>query len=234
MPRPIYASVSIAALTHNLATVRQHVHREAVAAGGEPPALWAVIKGNAYGHGIAHAVAGFGAAQGLAVVGLDEAVRCREAGWGGPILLLEGFFQPTDLEIVDRYHLTTTVHTGEQLDMLTHARLSRRLDILLKLNSGMNRLGFSVAAYHAAYARASVLQQQGLFGAIGNMTHFACADGPEGVSQQMQIFRSVTHALTGVMSVCNSAAILRYPEVAIGVAGQPSWARPGIDRKSVV
>ncbi len=88
-------------------------------------------------------MAGFSKAQGLAMLDLDEAVRCREAGWGGPILLLEGFFNPSDLDIVDRYHLSTTVHNREQLDMLARARLSRRVDIMLKLNSGMNRLGFS-------------------------------------------------------------------------------------------
>ena len=63
---------------------------------GLPPSIWAVIKANAYGHGIEQAVAGFSSAQGLAMLDLDEAVRCREAGWGGPILLLEGFFEPAD------------------------------------------------------------------------------------------------------------------------------------------
>ena len=140
---------------------------------------------------------------------LDEAVRCREAGWGGPILLLEGFFEPADLDIVDRYHLSTSVHHREQLDMLARARLSRKVDIMLKLNSGMNRLGFSPAAYPAAFERAQLLQQQGVLGSVGKMTHFACADGPQGVNEQLGLFNSVTHRFPGAVSVCNSAATLR-------------------------
>ena len=88
MPRPILASISIPALRHNLSTVRRHLDQAAQSAGGEAASIWAVIKANGYGHGIERAVAGFSAAQGLAMLDLDEAVRCREAGWGGPILLL--------------------------------------------------------------------------------------------------------------------------------------------------
>jgi alanine racemase len=230
MPRPISASVSVAALTHNLGAVHRHLEQAAHAAGGNrvAPAVWAVIKANAYGHGIEAAVRGFSQAQGLAMLDLSEAVRCREAGWGGPILLLEGFFDQADLEILDRYHLTTTVHCHEQLDMLAHARLSRRLDIFLKLNTGMNRLGFSDRVYRAAYARAASLQSQGVVGAVGRMTHFANADGPQGIAAQMEVFRRVAADLPGPVSLCNSAATLRYPEVALAGAAHASWVRPGI------
>mgnify|MGYP002040579494 FL=1 len=171
---------------------------------------------------------GFSKAQGLAMLDLDEAVRCREAGWGGPILLLEGFFNPADLDLVDRYHLSTTVHNREQLDMLARARFARRVDIMLKLNSGMNRLGFSPAAYPAAHERAMLLQQQGTVGSIGKMTHFACADGPQGVNEQLAVFNSVTHKLPGAISVCNSAATLRFADIAVGSPTQTHWVRPGI------
>lgn len=228
MPRPISATISVSALTHNLATVRRHLDQTAVAAQGLPPSIWAVIKANAYGHGIEQAVAGFSSAQGLAMLDLDEAVRCREAGWGGPILLLEGFFEPADLDIVDRYHLSTSVHHREQLDMLARARLSRKVDIMLKLNSGMNRLGFSPAAYPAAFERAQLLQQQGVLGSVGKMTHFACADGPQGVNEQLGLFNSVTHRFPGAVSVCNSAATLRFAEIAVGSETQAHWVRPGV------
>ncbi|AOB38998.1 alanine racemase [Bordetella parapertussis] len=228
MPRPIFASISQSALRHNLATVRRHLDDVAAKADGTPPSIWAVLKANAYGHGIEQAVAGFSAAQGLAMLDLQEAVRCREAGWGGPILLLEGFFQPSDLEIVDRYHLATTVHTREQFDMLAHARLSRRVDIMVKLNSGMNRLGFAPDAYGSAYARAQQLHEYGVVGGIGKMTHFACADGPQGVTQQMNVFNGATAHLAGATSVCNSAATLRYADLAVGHDGQTHWVRPGI------
>lgn len=228
MPRPISATISVSALTHNLATVRRHLDQTAAAAQGLPPSIWAVIKANAYGHGIEQAVAGFSSAQGLAMLDLDEAVRCREAGWGGPILLLEGFFEPADLDIVDRYHLSTSVHHREQLDMLARARLSRKVDIMLKLNSGMNRLGFSPAAYPAAFERAQLLQQQGVLGSVGKMTHFACADGPQGVNEQLGLFNSVTHRFPGAVSVCNSAATLRFAEIAVGSETQAHWVRPGV------
>jgi len=229
MPRPIQASISLAALAHNLDVVRRHLEHAAQAAAGVAPSIWAVIKANAYGHGIETAVAGFSAAQGLAMLDLAEAVRCREAGWGGPILLLEGFFQPADLELVDRYHLSVTVHTREQLDMLSHARLSRRVDIMLKLNSGMNRLGFAPDAYGSAHARALQLREQGIVGAVGKMTHFACADGTQGVAGQMQVFQGATRGLgDGPVSVCNSAATLRYPDIAVARDAQAHWVRPGI------
>lgn len=228
MPRPISATVSVSALAHNLAAVRRHLEQTAAAASGLPPSIWAVIKANAYGHGIEQAVAGFSKAQGLAMLDLDEAVRCREAGWGGPILLLEGFFEPVDLEIIDRYHLSTTVHNREQLDMLARAHLSRRVDIMLKLNSGMNRLGFSPASYAAAHERAMLLQQQGVLGSVCKMTHFACADGPQGVTEQMAVFNSVTHKMPGAISVCNSAATLRFAEIAVASETQSHWVRPGI------
>lgn len=228
MPRPISATVSVSALAHNLATVRRHLEQTAAAASGLPPSIWAVIKANAYGHGIEQAVTGFSKAQGLAMLDLDEAVRCREAGWGGPILLLEGFFKPSDLDLVDRYHLSTTVHNREQLDMLARARFSRRVDIMLKLNSGMNRLGFSPAAYPAAHERAMLLQQQGTLGSVGKMTHFACADGPQGVTEQLAVFNSVTHKMPGAISVCNSAATLRFADIAVGSPTQTHWVRPGI------
>jgi len=228
MPRPISATVSVSALAHNLAAVRRHLEQTAAAASGLPPSIWAVIKANAYGHGIEQAVTGFSKAQGLAMLDLDEAVRCREAGWGGPILLLEGFFNPSDLDLIDRYHLSTTVHNREQLDMLARARFARRVDIMLKLNSGMNRLGFSPAAYPAAHERALLLQQQGTVGSIGKMTHFACADGPQGVNEQLAVFNSVTHKLPGTISVCNSAATLRFADIAIGSPTQTHWVRPGI------
>ncbi|SAI72241.1 catabolic alanine racemase [Bordetella ansorpii] len=229
MPRPISASVSVSALRHNLAVVRRLLDQDAERAGAQPASIWAVIKANAYGHGIERAVAGFSAAQGLAMLDLDEAVRCREAGWGGPILLLEGFFQPADLDLVDRYHLTSTVHTHEQLDMLATARLSRRVDVMVKLNSGMNRLGFAPHDYAQAHARAVQLHAKGVLGSVGRMTHFACADGPEGVAGQLEVFGRATGGLAnGPVSVCNSAATLRYPEIARGDAGTQHWVRPGI------
>jgi len=227
MPRPISATVSTAALAHNLDTVRRHLEAAAREAGTPAPSIWAVIKANAYGHGIERAVAGFSAAQGLAMLDLAEAVRCREAGWGGPILMLEGFFSTSDIEILDRYHLTTVIHHRDQLDMLEFSKPGRRLDAYVKLNSGMNRLGFGEAAYREAYSRARYLRDLGVLGTLGKMTHFATADGPAGIGEQLACFERVTRGLSGPVSVCNSAATLRFPEAAAR-ADHAAWVRPGI------
>lgn len=229
MPRPISALISVPALSYNLATVRGYLDQAAQAASGVAPFIWAVIKANAYGHGIEQAVRGFSAAQGLAMLDIDEAVRCRETGWGGPVLLLEGFFSSSDLDLIDRYHITTAVHCDEQLTMLSQARLTRRVDIMLKLNSGMNRLGFEPRNYQDAYRRATFMQAKGVLGNIGKMTHFANADGPQGVDGQWQVFDRATQNLAGTVSVCNSAASLRFPDIAIARSDEtPHWVRLGV------
>jgi len=234
MPRPITATISVDALTHNLEVVRKHVQQAAItasAAQGRPlaaPSIWAVIKANAYGHGIEQAVRGFWQAQGLALLDLNEAVRCREAGWGGPILLLEGFFEPADVEVLERYHLTTSVHHADQLAILAENRGSRRLDVFMKLNSGMNRLGFAPDAYRAAYQQALRLRDDGILNNVGKMTHFANADGQQGIAAQMEVFNRITEGLPGPVSVSNSAATLRYPDISLARDDHGSWVRPGI------
>jgi len=233
MPRPISLSLSARALTHNLAVVRRHLTAVAQDQAREhaslrPPFIWAVIKADAYGHGIELAVRAFSEAQGLAMLDFAEAIRAREAGWGGPILMLEGFFDPADIELLDRYHLTTSIHCQAQLDMLASAHVSRRIDAFVKLNSGMNRLGFLPDAYRAAYAAAQQLQQRNILGHVGKMTHFATADGPEGVTQQMSIFNATVQGLPGPVSVCNSAATLRFADLALSQPDQASWVRPGV------
>ena len=83
------------------------------------------------------------ATDGFGLLDLEEAVKLRELGWAGPILLLEGFFRPTDIDVIDRYSLSTTMHCDEQLRMLEMARLSKPVNIQLKMNTGMNRLGYT-------------------------------------------------------------------------------------------
>jgi alanine racemase len=214
MPRPIRVRFDLAALTANLAMVRARAPRSRV---------WAVVKANAYGHGLLRAAEALRAADGYALLDLNEAARLREAGFAHPILLLEGVFEAHDIETVDALHLTPVVHRREQIDLLEAASASgqvrRPLDVFLKVNSGMNRLGFSGEAVGAAHARL-----KGLRGvkSVTLMTHFADADGPSGVGDQMQAFGAATAGLEGPRSLANSAAILRYPET------HADWVRPGI------
>ncbi len=210
MPRPIRASFRLSALTRNLGVVRRRAPRSRI---------WAVVKADAYGHGLARVAQALAAAEGYALLDLNEAVRLRESGIVKPILLLEGIFQPADLELVDRYGLTVVVHDFEQILMLERARLGTQISVYLKINTGMNRLGFTGSGVRAAYSR---LQAGGKAGAIALMTHFADADGSAGVAAQLARFSEWTAGLQGEVTLANSAAILRHPET------HADWVRPGI------
>ena len=210
MPRPIQATIHTQALAHNLQQVRRQV----------PDArVWAVVKANAYGHGIERAFAGLRGADGFALLDLAEAQRVRDLGWRGPVLLLEGVFEQRDLELCSRLDLWHTVHCEAQIDMLAAHKTNVPQRVFLKLNSGMNRLGFRPEQYRSAWTRLNALPQ---VDEISHMTHFSDADGPRGVAQQMAVFDAATRDLPGERTVSNSAAVLRQPEVAL------DWVRPGI------
>jgi alanine racemase len=210
MPRPIRATFDSAALRNNLAVARARAPDSRV---------WAVVKANAYGHGILRAVDALASADGYALLDLDEAVRLRDAGVRKPILLLEGFFALDDLAIVVEHGLAVVVHCEEQVDMLVAAGFPARIPIYLKLNTGMNRLGFAPEAFRLALER---LQGCRMAGEITLMTHFADADGERGVREQLERFANVARDLSLSRSLANSAAVLRYPESHAG------WIRPGI------
>lgn len=226
MPRPILATIDTNALAHNLQTVAQRLTQDASDA---RPLIWAVIKSRGYGHGIVAALAGFAQADGLAMLDLDEAVRCRELGWTGPLLLLEGFFDAADLDLLSRYRISIAIHCHEQLEMLESYPVRCPIDALVKLNTGMHRLGFQPGEYAAAFARAQALQSSGVLGSLGKMTHFAQADDDADFTrEQLASFTSITQGLPGAVSVCNSAATLT-PGLAAGLlAGDKQWVRPGI------
>ena len=138
MPRPIEALVHTAALAHNLARAR---------AAAPDARVWAVVKANAYGHGIERAFAGLRGADGFALLDLAEAERLRALDWRGPILLLEGCFEPRDLELCSRLNLWHVVHCTAQIDWLAAHKTHQPHRVFLKMNSGMNRLGFTPAAF---------------------------------------------------------------------------------------
>ena len=210
MPRPIRASFRLSALKHNLGVARRHAPKSRV---------WAVVKANAYGHGLLRAAQALADADGYALLDLNEAVRLREAGSAKPMLLLQGIFQTADLELVDRYGLTLALHDFEQISMLEHARLSAPVAVWLKLNTGLSRLGFAGTQVRAAYGR---LEASGKAAAISLLTHFADADGAAGVAAQMARITEWTAGLNAEASLANSAALLRYPET------HADWVRPGI------
>ena len=212
MPRPILATIHPAALQHNLARNR-HAAPDAK--------VWAVVKANAYGHGIERVFEGLRSADGFALLDLDEAQRVRDLGWRGSILLLEGVFEPRDLELCSRLDLWHTVHCDEQIDMLAACKTHVGHRVFLKMNSGMNRLGFTPARYRSAWARLNALPQ---VDEISLMTHFSDADGGQGIAAQMACFAEVTRDLPGERSLSNSAASLRHADAVTA----SDWIRPGI------
>lgn len=212
--RPICAAISTVALRHNLDVIRQ--------CAGDAK-VWAVVKANAYGHGIAHVYEGLRGADGFACLDLSEAQTLRSLGWRGPILLLEGAFNARDLELCSRLNLWHVIHCEVQIDWLAAHKTNEGQRVFLKMNSGMNRLGFAPAAYRAAYARLSGLPQ---VAEISHMTHFSDADvygdaGATKVARQLARFATSVEDLDGEASLGNSAATLRQ-------LTQNDWVRAGI------
>ena len=208
------------------------VHNLGVARRAAPDArVWAVVKANAYGHGIERVFEGLRGADGFALLDLNEAQRVRDLGWRGPILLLEGAFELRDLELCSRLDLWHTVHCDAQIDMLAAHKTNVPQRVFLKMNSGMNRLGFAPERYRSAWTRLNALPQ---VDEISLMTHFSDADGPKGVTEQMAVFAATTHDLPGERSLSNSAATLRHTADPAqmtepnGTQIVSDWVRPGI------
>ena len=211
MPRPIRATISAAAFAHNLAVAREHAGAARI---------WAVLKANAYGHGLLRAAQALAAADGFAVLDFVEALRLRNAGVAKPILMLEGFFKAEDLPLLVRHRLTPVIHNIEQVELLKKASPASPLDVYLKINSGMNRLGFTMENVGLAW---NALEANKSVASVTLMTHFADADGEEGISGQLQWFGVETRSFAAQRSLANSAALLRFPE-----ESRADWVRPGI------
>ncbi|HVL74861.1 MAG TPA: alanine racemase [Noviherbaspirillum sp.] len=214
MPRPLTATIHLSALRHNLALARRQAGNARV---------WAIVKANAYGHGLERAMRAFADADGLGLVEVDAAVRLRELGWRKPILLLEGFFDASDVPLLARYRIETAVHCDEQIALLAEASADAAIEVHLKMNSGMNRLGFTPDAYRTAHAH---LRANPAVAGITLMTHFANADDPgcAGLPLEAQLcrFNEGAAGLAGARSLSNSAAVLTRPDLAA------DWVRPGI------
>lgn len=208
--RPVRASISLGALRHNLRAAKERSHGAR---------LWAVVKANAYGHGLRRIEPALGAADGLALLETDDALGLRERGWQKPLLMLEGYFGPDEAALFARHGLTTVIHHAEQIDMLEGVAVDKPLDVYLKLNTGMNRLGFRMQSVREAIER---LRATAKVGTITLMTHFAEADGLRGVAEPLAAFDQATRDFALPASTANSAALLKFPE------SHRDWVRPGI------
>jgi len=210
MSRPIFAQVNLAALRRNLETVRAQAPQTQV---------FAVVKANAYGHGLLRVLPALADADGLALLELDAAIELRAQRYSRRILLLEGFFEPAELPEIAARRLAVVVHQEEQLRMLESAQLSRPLEVFLKVNTGMNRLGLRAAEVAAAVER---LAHCDAVATIRLMTHLARAEEPDGLREQVAAFDAACAGLPYVRSIANSAGVVRYREAGGEIV------RPGI------
>ncbi len=212
MSRPTHALIDLSALQHNLNIVRQHAPNTKI---------MAVIKANAYGHGFLQTAQALRQAEGFALLELDKAIKLRQEGFKQTILLLEGFFSASEIPLFEQYQLTAVVHQSNQIEMLAQSTC-QNLDVFVKINSGMNRLGFAPTEFPKAM---QALNMNKGIKHITLMTHFSSAGdtaGDQQFNQQLDCFNNITTEYQLPCSLANSAAILRYPET------HANWVRPGI------
>ncbi|MFN3579498.1 MAG: alanine racemase [Pseudomonas sp.] len=209
--RPAHALIDLDALRHNYQLAKRLSGRKA----------FAVIKANAYGHGAPECAQALPDADAFAVACIEEALVLRAAGIKQPILLLEGWFEASELPLLVEHQLWTVVHHRGQIEDLLAASLKAPLHVWLKLDSGMHRVGFSPEEYPGLWRQ---LQQHGNVASLTKMTHFARADEPDSgyTERQLETFQQVTVGLDGPSSLCNSPGVLAWPQA------HGDWLRPGI------
>ncbi|HEV3240507.1 MAG TPA: alanine racemase [Casimicrobiaceae bacterium] len=210
MARPLLAQVNLSALRANLAKARECI---------ADAQLLAVVKANAYGHGLQRVLPALADADGLAVVELDAAVTLRERHYARRILLLEGFFTASELPEIAGRRLAVVVHHEEQIKMLEAASLPRPVEVFVKINTGMNRLGFRPSEAHAVVDR---LSHTSSVAVLRLLTHLARAEEEDGLREQLDLFEEACTGLPYPRSLANSAGVIRYREV----GGE--YVRPGI------
>lgn len=211
--RPTAVEIDTQALLHNLSVAKQYAPTSR---------LMAMVKANAYGHGIdivcptlAPKIDSFG------VGFVDEAIAVASLGLNKPISILEGFFSLDELHYCSEHDFQVVIHESKQLEQLLNAKLKSPVSVWLKLDSGMHRLGFDEATFHQAYDQLNAHEN---VKALGLLSHLACADGskPEHTARQLERYFAETNRYANKKSLAKSAAICAHPDTHLDVI------RPGI------
>ncbi|NOT10775.1 MAG: alanine racemase [Methylococcaceae bacterium] len=208
-----YAILDLDAVQHNLAVVRHYA----------PDAkVMAVIKANGYGHGLLRIAEALQGVDAYAVARVDEGIRLRNAGFANRIVVLEGFTYADELDAFMNYQLDTVVHSSVQLELLDKRHENNQITVWLKLDTGMNRLGFKVRELDSVYQRLSACSV--IKPSIHLMTHLASADDKNDAMtlRQIRLFDEAVAKYPGQRSIANSAGILGWP------AALAEWVRPGV------
>jgi len=213
MGRPATATIDLNAIRHNYLLAKQ--------AAPDDKAM-AIIKADAYGHGaiiVANALTDIVDAFGVACI--EEALELREAGITQPILLLEGFFSADELTLISEHDLWCAIHNQAQIDILAETKIAKPIDIWLKMDSGMHRLGIEPEHYLSAYEKLTTLAQ---VKDIVLMSHMSSADDLSATTtlQQINCFDSITAGIDAPISLANSAATMAHQPA------RRAWQRPGI------
>jgi alanine racemase len=206
------ATIDLEAIAQNLAQVRARARQSKVLA---------VVKADGYGHGLERVASALGRADGFGVASIDDAMRLRQAGVAKPVVLLSGFDTDRDLQNMSALNISSVLHHDEQLARLRSVKLANPVRIWLKLNTGMNRLGF--AAERASELLAALTTLPTVNSDVVLMTHLASADLPQSslTVKQIERFHRTTVGLPGARSIANSAAVIDWP------AAHADWVRPG-------
>jgi alanine racemase len=211
--RPARALIDPGALRHNFARVRAYAPLARV---------MAVIKANGYGHGLVWAAKTLREADAYGVASVEDGVALRDAGVSQPIVLLEGFFHPDELPALARYRLEAVVHHESQLWDLEHAsKIEQPVDVWVKVDTGMHRLGFAPEAVPDVVRRLKVCMAAGR---VRVMSHFPTADNRFDTTTpyQIKLFEELTQNLNAERSLANSAGVVNWP------SSHFEWVRPGI------
>jgi alanine racemase len=212
MKRSAWVEIDHRALKHNLQQARQYAPGTKV---------MAVIKANAYGHGVLEVAETLSSADGFAVSCLSEAITLRQAGFIHRILVMQGPQTLYDIYDAASNRLRLVIHDYAQLALLDQSKRSTKVDVALKLDTGMHRLGFAIDQARVLYKQ---LDEHPVVGSVWLMTHLACADdlGSEATHQQLSLMKEHTLGIQTTRTIANSAGVLGWS------ASHANWVRPGI------
>lgn len=213
MSRRPQARIDCAALLHNFFQVSQKAPKAKILA---------VLKANAYGHGLLKVAETLKEAGAFGVARIDEALMLRAGGVVKPIVLLEGFFHEDELPQVAASNLQVVVHHPSQVDALVQAKLEAPIQVWLKIDSGMHRLGFLPEEFEKAYL--ALQKSENVVKPMRLMTHFASADDLDSAatSKQLDTFLQTVKGHAGEHCIANSAGIFAWPK------SHGDWVRPGL------
>ncbi len=213
MSTAAYAVIDTLAIKHNLSVISQYAPQ---------CKIMAVIKANAYGHGLLTVAGVLQDVDAFAVARVDEGIQLRQAGFTQSITVLNGFVGEQELNSMIQHNLDTVVHSEHQVEVLQRQQGKNLISVWLKLDVGMNRLGFTVDDFTVIYQR--LLKCALVNRPLGLMTHLSCADkvNDDITLNQIATFKDVVSGLAGEKSIANSAGIIAWPE------SLTDWVRPGI------